>query len=438
MAIELYTTLGRAVARMSGPSQIKEVVIIGAGPYGLSAAAHLRSVGIEPHVIGRPMTFWRDSMPGKMLLRSKCEASNIDAPQKHLSIKGFERVARRKFPDPLPIEDFIEYGHWFQKQVAPDIERRLVRNVSRDNGGFRLTLEDGEELRAHSVVLALGIGFFLTKPPEFAGISKDLAPHSSEVSDLTKFKGQRVAVLGKGQSALEYAAILHENGADVVIITRAPQLAYRPFAWRKNLFRTLTSGPLLPLSHMVFPPTDLGTIKTARVMADPERFRRQTPEVQAQLLKDCARPVGAYWLEPRLSGVQLRTSVTVSSVEVNGKRLKLSLSDASIEQVDRVVLATGYKIDISRYEILEEGLKQNIQQTSDGYPVLQTSLETSVPGLFMTGVVGERTLGPTLRFVTGTNNAGPRLAAALVGKRKARLQHSEGGNPIHELVPAQT
>jgi len=423
---------------MSGPTQSKEVVIIGAGPYGLSAVAHLRSVGIEPLVIGRPMSFWKGSMPCKMLLRSKCEASNIDAPQKHLTIKGFERVARRKFPDPLPIEDFIEYGNWFQKQVAPNIERRLVRNLSRDNGGeFEITLEDGEKLRAHSVVLALGIGFFLTKPPEFGGISSELAPHSSELSDLSKFKGRRVAVLGKGQSALEYAAILHENGANVVIITRAPQLAYRPFAWRKNLFRTLTSGPLLPFSHMVFPPTDLGTIKTARVMADPEKFRRQTPETQEQLLKDCARPVGAYWLEPRLKCVQLRTSVTVSSVEVNGDGLKLSLSDGSMEQVDRVVLATGYKIDISRYDILDDVLKKNVQQTSDGYPVLQTSLETSVPGLFMTGVVGERTLGPTLRFVTGTNNAGPRLSAALIGKRKTRLQKSEGENPIHELEPAQ-
>jgi FAD-dependent urate hydroxylase len=422
---------------MSGPTQTKEVVIIGAGPYGLSAVAHLRSVGIEPLVIGRPMSFWKGSMPCKMLLRSKCEASNIDAPQKHLSIKGFERVARRKFPDPLPIEDFIEYGNWFQKQVAPNIERRLVRNLSRNDGGFEITLEDGEKLRAHSVVLALGIGFFLTKPQEFGGISSEMAPHSSELSDLSKFRGRRVAVLGKGQSALEYAAILHENGANVVIITRAPQLAYRPFAWRKNLFRTLTSGPLLPFSHMVFPPTDLGTIKTARVMADPEKFRRQTPETQAQLLKDCARPVGAYWLEPRLKGVQLRTSVTVSSVEVNGDGLKLSLSDGSMEQVDRVVLATGYKIDISRYDILDDVLKKNVQQTSDGYPVLQTSLETSVPGLFMTGVVAERALGPTLRFVTGTNNAGPRLAAALVGRWKARLQQSEGENPIHELEPAQ-
>ncbi|HTS12515.1 MAG TPA: FAD-dependent oxidoreductase [Candidatus Limnocylindrales bacterium] len=399
---------------------MKEVIVIGAGPYGLSAAAHLKTAGVDTLVIGRPMSFWEHHMPGKMLLRSKIEASNIHAPQKDLSIEGFERATKRKLPEPLPVEDFIEYGKWFQKQVVPDVETRLVRNLSPSNSHFDLTLEDGEKLQAKSVVLALGIGYFVNRPEQFTNAPRELVPHSSQLSDLTQFEGKRVAVVGKGQSALEYAAILRENGADVVILTRAAQLAFRPFAWRKHLFRRLTGGPLRPFSFKVFPPTDLGTIKTARKMADPEKFRRQSSAVQTQLLKDCARPVGAYWLQPRLQGVQVRTSVTVATVEVTGDRLTLTLSDGIRETVDRVVLATGYKIDLSRYNILDDVLKKNIQQTSDGYPVLETSLQTSVPGLYMTGVVGERTLGPTLRFVTGTNNAGPRLASAIVARRIPR------------------
>jgi FAD-dependent urate hydroxylase len=421
---------------MPGPTLRKEVVVIGAGPYGLSAAAHLRSAGIKPYVIGRAMSFWKDNMPGKMLLRSKGEASNIHAPEKHLSIEGFEKIVKRKFPDPVPIEDFIAYGEWFQKQVAPDLDTRYVRTVTRSGPDFEITFEDGEKLRAGSVVMALGIGYFLVKPAEFKGISDELAPHSSQLADLGQFKGKRVAVLGKGQSAMEYAAILHENGANVVIVTRASQLAYRPYAWRKNLFRTLTSGPLLPFSHMVFPPTDLGNIKTARKMAHPEKFRRQPPEVQAQLLKDCARPVGAYWLEPRLKGVEVRANVTIRTAEPVGNGLRLTYSDGSAEQVDRVVLATGYKIEMSRYPVLDDTLKKQIQQTADGYPILQTSLETSVPGLFMTGVVGERTLGPTLRFVTGTNNAGPRLAAAIAARRNS-TSRSQGESTVEQLEPAE-
>jgi thioredoxin reductase len=401
---------------MSQPAQTKEVVIIGAGPYGLSTAAHLRSVGIKPYVIGHPMAFWKQQMPAKMLLRSKIEASNIDAPEEYLSLEGYQRATGRKLPEPLPIEDFIAYGDWFCKQVVQEIDTRQVLNLSRRENDFEIKLEDSEKIYAKCVVLALGIGPFLVRPEEFSEIQKELAPHTSDLNDLTQFNGKRVAVIGKGQSALEYAALLHENNAEVTILTRSEKLTFRPFAWRKHLFRTLTPGPLRPFSFSVFPPTDLGTIKTARKMADPEKFRRQSPQVQAQLLRDCAKPVGAYWLQPRLQGVGLKTQVVVKNAEVNGAGLKLTLSDDTTDKVDRVVLATGYKIDIKKYEILDAPLKQRIKMTPDGYPVLAMSLQTSVDGLYMAGVIAEKTLGPTLRFVTGTSNAGPRLAASIADR----------------------
>jgi cation diffusion facilitator CzcD-associated flavoprotein CzcO len=265
-------------------------------------------------------------------------------------------------------------------------------------------------------VLALGIGLFFYRPEQFVGIPRELAPHSSDLNDFSQFRGKRIAVIGKGQSALEYAALLHENQADVQIVTRASALAFRPFAWRKNLFRKLTPWPLRGLSHRILPPTDLGDIRTARKMANPDLFRRQPPEAQEKLLKDCARPVGAYRLPARLEGVPLRTSVSVASAGRAGSKLKITLSDGATDEVDLVVLATGYRIDISKYHILDASLKQRVRQTPDGYPVLDTYLQTTVAGLYMAGVIAEKTLGPTLRFVTGTSNAGPRLAAAITGK----------------------
>jgi cation diffusion facilitator CzcD-associated flavoprotein CzcO len=399
------------------PVSAKEVVVIGAGPYGLSTAAYLQHAGVEPYVIGQSMAFWKKNMPGGMLLRSKSEASNIAAPQRHLSIAAYEKAIRRKIADPLPIEDFIAYGEWFQKQVVPNLDTRHVQNLSYDGGLFELTLADGEKVHAKSVVLALGIGLFFHRPDQFAGIPRELAPHSSDLNDFSQFAGKRVAVIGKGQSALEYAALLHENRAEVQILTRSPALAFRPFAWRKNLFRRLMPGPLRGLSYRILPPTDLGDIKTARKMADPDLFRRQSPEVQEKLLKDCAKPVGAYWLPSRLENIRVRTGVTVANASMAETGLNLVLSDGTTEQVDMVVLATGYRIDISKYHILDTSLQRQIQKTPDGYPVLDTGLQTSVNGLYMAGVIAEKTLGPTLRFVTGTSNAGPRLAAAVTGKR---------------------
>lgn len=399
--------------------QTKEVIVIGAGPYGLSTAAHLLAAGAEPYVIGRSMAFWKKNMPPGMLLRSKSEASNIAAPQKHLSITAYEKTLKRKLADPLPIEDFIAYGDWFQEQVAPNLDTRKVQQVSHDGLVFELTLEEGDRLYAKSVVLALGIGPFFYRPEEFAGISRDLAPHSSDFSDCSRFRGKKVAVIGRGQSALESAALLHENGADVQILTRDPDLIYRPFAWRKHLFRTLTSGLLLPLSYKVFPPTDLGDIYTARKIAHPELFRRESPEVQEKLLKSCARPIGAHWLEPRLKDVRVRTNINVTRAAVSGIGLAVELSDGSAERFDFVVCATGYKIDISKYGILDSSLERRVQKTSQGYPVLDATLQTTMPGLYMAGVIGEKTLGPTLRFVTGTSNAGPRLASAIARKKSS-------------------
>lgn len=397
--------------------ETKEVIVIGAGPYGLSAAAHLQHAGIEPYVIGQTMTFWKTNMPVGMLLRSKMEASNIAAPQKHLSIFAYEKTLGRKIADPVPIEDFVAYGEWFQKQVAPNLDTRRVQKVSQNGGVFELTFVDGDKLQAKSVVLALGIGPFHYRPEQFADISRELAPHSSDFNEFSKFKGKKVAVIGRGQSALESAALLHENGAEVQILCKDPELIYRPYAWKKHLFRTLTSGPLLPLSYKIIPPTDLGDVWTSRKMAIPELFRRQTPEDQEKLIRMCARPIGAYWLEPRLKSVKVRTGTQVKRAAVAGNGLRLELNDGSIENVDFVVCATGYRIDISKYGILDGALEQRVQKTPQGYPVLDTNLQTTVKGLYMAGVIGEKTLGPTLRFVTGTSNAGPRLASGIAGRQ---------------------
>ncbi|PYR51758.1 MAG: hypothetical protein DMF89_04980 [Acidobacteria bacterium] len=396
----------------------KDVVIVGAGPYGLSAVAHLLAAGVEPYVIGKPLAFWKHNMPRGMLLRSGIEASNIDAPQGRLSLRGYLKRTGRRLVEPLPLEDFVAYGDWFQTQVAPALDTREVRGISHDGRTFELSLDDGEILGAESIILALGIGRFCQRPDQFEGVPRELAFHSSDLSDPSQFKGQRVAVIGRGQSALECAALLHENQAEVVILTRSP-VRYFGYKWKKHLFRALTPGPLRPFSYRVLPPTDLGGFRNGRKMAHPDKFRREFPESQKALLKLAATPIGAYWLMPRLANVTVKAGVTVSCVEQLKNGLKLTLSSGAVETVDRVVLATGYKVDISKLGILDESLTRNLK-VSDGYPVLTTGLETSVKGLYLAGVVAEKTLGPTMRFVTGTSNAGPRLAAAIVGERAVK------------------
>src|SRR6185437_10949738 len=96
------------------------VVIVGAGPYGLAAAAHLRAAAIEHRVFGEPFSFWRRHMPAGMFLRSAWEASHIDDPADAFSLDRFEEL-HGSLQRPVPLADFLRYGEWFERQVAPEV-----------------------------------------------------------------------------------------------------------------------------------------------------------------------------------------------------------------------------------------------------------------------------------------------------------------------------
>ena len=401
--------------------KIREVIVVGAGPYGLSTAAYLQQAGIEAYVVGKAMAYWKEHMPRGMFLRSGIEASSIAAPQKHLSLAAYQKATGRRVVEPIPIEDFIRYGLWFQERVAPNVDSRCVRNISHESGVFELTFEDGERMRARCAVLALGIGPFGYRPDVFAGVPGELAIHSSEVTEPTQFRGKRVAIIGKGQSALESAALLHESQANVQVLSRSSEIEYLGYPWRVKLFRTVTPGPLRRFSHTVFPPTDLGGFRTVRTIADPVKSGRQRPEVQEALARSVTRPIGAYWLRSRLEKVPIRTGVFVERADVIGEGVQLKLSDGSATWVDRVILGAGYRVDISRWRILDQSFSQRVERTTEGYPALTTGLETSVTGLYMMGVVAEKTLGPALRFVAGTWNAGPRATRAIVERERVHF-----------------
>src|SRR5215213_6629304 len=197
-----------------------EVVIIGAGPYGLSAAAHLRRQGADVKIFGDPMSFWR-SMPRGMVLRSNWTATSIAEYKGQLSLDSYCEASGHRFSLPVPLERFVDYGEWVQDRVAPDTDRRSVRSVAPGEGGFEVEAED-ERVWATRVVVACGIRPFAWKPARFAHLPTELASHTGDHTDFSVFSGSRVHVVGGGQSALESAALLHEAGAEVDVAVRAP------------------------------------------------------------------------------------------------------------------------------------------------------------------------------------------------------------------------
>jgi thioredoxin reductase len=392
-----------------------DVVVIGAGPYGLSTTAHLRAAGVETRVFGEPMVFWQEQMPIGMLLRSAWEASHIADPHNRYTLEAYQAATGIRFSAPVPLDEFVRYGQWFQQQVVPDLDRRRVTRVARENGGFRLDLADGESVRAGRVVLATGIAGVAHKPPELSDIPADQMSHSSEERDLGRFAGKRVAVVGGGQSALESAALLHEGGADVEVLVRAPRIFFLRGAGLRHRLRDRI-GPVRPI---LYPDTDVGPPGLSFLVAHPELFRQFPRDMQHRIARRSIRPAGAAWLRPRLKDASITRGRSVVAAAPEGERIRLTLDDATERRVDHVLLATGYRVNLARYSYLDPALVGAIEQIN-GYPALREGLETSVPGLHMVGAPAAESFGPVFRFVSGTGYAArPLTRRVLAGSRAA-------------------
>jgi FAD-dependent urate hydroxylase len=380
-----------------------EVAVVGAGPYGLAAAAHLRRAGIEVIVLGEPMSFWQ-SMPAGLLLRSNWTATCIAEHQGELSLDSFCVATDTRPGHPVPLERFIEYGLWVQQQVAPDVDRRLVGAVDTGPGGFRLTLADGTAVRARRVVVAAGIEPFANRPAVAAGLPSELASHTGDHRDFSRFRGARVLVVGGGQSALECAALLHESGARAEVVARQAQLHWlHGGKYQRMLGR---------YARLVYAPTDVGPMGLSRLVALPELFRRLPRRVQNPLAYRSIRPAGAAWLPPRLTEVPIRLGRTVAAAVPRAGRLEIAFADGETQTVDHLLFGTGYRVDIARYPFLTDALTAQIRR-SGGYPVLGPGLESSVPGLHFIGAPAAWSFGPIMRFVSGGWYTGRALARAI-------------------------
>jgi len=387
-----------------------EVAIIGAGPYGLSAAAHLAAVrGMDVRVFGEPMSFWERNMPVGMLLRSNWSATQIADPSSSLTLEAFQAATGTPVPTPVPLEQFVQYGRWYQNQAVPNLDQRKVKLIESDQEGFRLNLEDSEIVRTRRAVIAAGINSFAWRPPEFQHFPPCLVSHTSEHRDLREFSGRVVLVVGCGQSALESGALLHEGGAQVEVIGRSQAIHWLQGRLSKTLHHKLGKFT----RRLLYAPTDVGPAGLSQLMARPDLLKHLPRSIQDKLCRRCIRPAGARWLVERLRDVPVILGRTIVSTAIVGDRVKVTLDDGSDRIVDHVFLGTGYRVDVSRYEFLTPKLARSILQT-DGYPRLMRGLETSVPGLHILGAPAAWSFGPLMRFVSGAGYSSRALVESIV------------------------
>jgi hypothetical protein len=398
-----------------------EIAIVGAGPHGLAAAAHLRRSGANCRIFGEPMSFWQ-GMPVGMLLRSNWTATCVAEYDGPLSLDSYCAATGSSLTTPIPLDRFIEYGLWVQQHVAPDVDRRLVVRVEPDGDAFCLTLADGDQIRATRVAVAAGIAPFANRPPVLSGLGPELASHTGEHHDLSRFGGSRVLVIGGGQSALESAALLHEAGAEVAVVARADHLNWlHGGKYHRMLGR---------FARLVYAPTDVGPMGISRIVAAPGLVRAIPRPVRDPMSYRAIRPAGAAWLKPRLRQVPIHLDRSVRCARPAGSRLHVELDDGSAHVVDHLLFGTGYRVDIRRYPFLSPSLVDGIRCT-DGYPILHRGMESSVPRLHFLGAPAAHSFGPIMRFVAGGWYAAQSLTRAvhsgrLAGDRSTAVQQTTG------------
>jgi thioredoxin reductase len=385
-----------------------DVAVVGAGPYGLSAGAYLKAKGLTVRVFGEPMDFWANKMPAGMLLRSPREASNIADPQSAFSLEAYERVAGTEPMSPLPLETFVNYGRWFQRQLGSDLDHRGVGRIRRESSHFPITLQDGTVLRSRRVVVAAGIGPFSRRMPVFSGLGPNLASHCYEGRKIAALSGKRVAVIGAGQSALESAALLYEAGSDVEVIARIPSLRWIGMhSWLHHLG---------PISKALYSKYDVGPVGISRLVAYPKLVSYLPLALKDKIRVRAVRSAGSRWLPARLASVKISTGRSVQAAKSVSDEIQLKLDDGTERRVDHVLMGTGYEVNIARYEFLAPEVLADVRRL-EGYPDLGPGFCTSVPGLHFIGACAARSFGPLLYFVAGTEFASKELTSYICRRR---------------------
>lgn len=388
-----------------------DIAIVGAGPYGLSVAAHLRAKNVAHTIFGDPLESWRDFMPVGMLLRSEPFASNLWDPARRFTYENYLgelKVRYQRVRDPVSIERFLDYAEWFRQRAVGEVHNLKVQKVRHADGKFVLDLVDGTSIEARRVVIATGHMAFRNMPLELSSLPESLCQHSSGLHDLHQFADRDVTVIGAGQSALESAALLRENGAKVRIVARRARITWNG---------TPEVNPSL-ITRLLKPEAGLGSGWQSLAISEfPFLYRALfAPEKRHRYFLGSWGPSGAWWLRDRVEGkidALLKHQIEAAHATDGRVQLNLRSPEGAREIVtDHVIAATGFRVSLDRIECLDEALKRTIVR-EDIYPALSAKFETSVPNLFIVGLASAPIFGPVQRFMFGAKHAAPAVTERL-------------------------
>jgi formylglycine-generating enzyme required for sulfatase activity/thioredoxin reductase len=375
-----------------------DLLIIGAGPYGLAMAAYAKHHNIDYKIVGKSMEFWKSNTPEGMYLRSDCEW-HFDSVEIH-TIEGFLRTKNQTLDEVklLSRELFIEYAEWFQEQksikVIPEYVTRL--NLLDKNQGFEAVLETGNKLLATNVLIAIGFSCFKYIPSSLRErLPVNCFVHTCDFTDFKELRGKRCLIIGGRQSAFEWAALINEQGAQEVHVCyqhRTPSFTKPDFSWVKSDIEKFSK--------------------------DPSWYRKLDQKAQQLIVKrfwEEGRTKLEEWLSSRIEVGSIRKHSQTKleyCEELSSGEIKVLLDSDEELTVDKIILATGYSTNVNSIPFLRNGNLFAKIETKDDQPLLDENFQSvSVPGLFLTSMLATQDFGPFFKFIFGS-----RVSANIVGE----------------------
>jgi len=406
------------------------VVVIGAGPYGLSLAAHLKSRNVNFRIFGKAMHTWASQMPAGMRLKSEGFASSLSDPEGTFTLGDYCKEKGIQYADvglPVELDTFINYGVEFQSRFVPELEDKQVIGLRRRGKEFEVRLATGEAVTCSKVVVAAGIGNFSYIPPELSKLPNTLLSHSSQHHLLNGFKDRKVLVVGAGASALDLAALLHQAGAHVQLVARRQKILFHDPPRKRSL-----------MDSMRAPMTGLGSgWKLFFYVNTPLLFHMLPESLRLRIVRKTLGPAPGWFVKEQVVGkLPFHLGVNIVSATSRDGHVVLDLSDNLGTQRtlegDHVIAATGYQVNLERLVFLHRDLLSKIECLEHS-PVLSRNFECSVPGLYFVGTSAANSFGPLMRFAFGARFAAERVSRHLAKFSSRRLF---GMRSAKEPIPA--
>lgn len=387
-----------------------DVIIVGSGPYGISLAAHAQAAGLDYKLLGYPMDLWKNQMPRNMFIRTPYEFVAFSDPKDEFTLIRFAADTGTKLSNPLPRTTFVNYASWFAERSGIEFTPGLVTSLVHNEESFTVMTETGKTLHARTVIIATGVEHYKYIPEVFRNLPARLVSHTSGYTNFQAFNGQRVAVVGSGQSAWEAAGLLYLEHADVELIYRRESANY-------------AGGP----AEEQFL-SELGEVFYALPVEEKQQGWGQSSGSVA------------HFLRPYVEG-KVRETGSVSIVnadETTDGKVQLTLSNGHVQVYDHVFSASGFHINTDRVPFFSIPLRQLIER-EPGYqqfPKLTEQFQSSVPGLFFAGPLSSHSHGPTFRFILGLKKTASTIVPFIVQHKNLRIGNGDAVD-AHSLRRAQ-